>query len=64
MAGGTDMNVRFIDTSIMLNLLEVPGKCSDKEKVKREWAEVLRAKDTFRQENVGIQRRRKKQHPV
>ena len=41
------MNVRFIDTSIMLNLLEVPGKCSDKEKVKREWAEVLRAEDTL-----------------
>lgn len=41
------MNVRFIDTSIMLNLLEVPGKCSEKETVKREWIEVLQRKETL-----------------
>lgn len=41
------MNVRFIDTSIMLNLLEVPGSCSEKEKVKQEWAEVLKNKETL-----------------
>lgn len=41
------MNVRFIDTSIMLNLLEVPGRCAEKEQVKREWAEVLQAKETL-----------------
>ncbi len=35
------MNVRFIDTSIMCNLLEVPKMCDDKEEVKQEWKEVL-----------------------
>lgn len=41
------MNVRFIDTSIMCNLLEVPGKCSDKEQVKQEWKEVLNREETL-----------------
>ncbi len=41
------MNVRFIDTSIMLNLLEVPGRCDRKEKVKQEWAEVLKNNETL-----------------
>lgn len=41
------MNVRFIDTSIMCNLLEIPGKCSDKEKVKQEWKAVLDRKETL-----------------
>lgn len=47
MVGGVDMNVRFIDTSIMLNLLEVPGRCDRKEQVKQEWKEVLDAKETL-----------------
>ena len=37
------MNIRFIDTSIMLNLLEVPGKCAQKESIKEEWKRVLQA---------------------
>ncbi len=41
------MNVRFIDTSIMLNLLEVPDRCDDKELVKQEWKEVLQRKETL-----------------
>ena len=39
------MNVRFIDTSVMVNLLEVPGMCSDAEKIKEEWIEVLKVGD-------------------
>ncbi len=27
------MNVRFIDTSVMTNILEVPGRCSDAQKI-------------------------------
>lgn len=41
------MNVRFIDTTIMLNLLEVPGRCAQKEEVKQEWREVLKNKETL-----------------
>lgn len=41
------MNVRFIDTSIMLNLLEVPKHCQDKEKVKAEWKKVLNNNETL-----------------
>ncbi len=41
------MNVRFIDTSIMLNMLEVPGRCSKAETVKKEWKEVLEAGDVL-----------------
>lgn len=47
MVGGVDMNVRFIDTSIMLNLLEVPGRCSQKEQVKEEWIQVLHKRETL-----------------
>lgn len=39
------MNVRFIDTSIMLNLLEVPGRCAEKEQVKEEWRSILEKKE-------------------
>ena len=39
------MNVRLIDTSIMLNLLEVPNRCSDKDAVREEWRECLKNKD-------------------
>ena len=41
------MTVRFIDTSGMLNLLEVPEMCSDAEAVKEQWKEVLRAEDVL-----------------
>lgn len=39
------MNVKFIDTSVMLNLLEVPNMCSDADKVKidgrRIWNQMM-----------------------
>ena len=41
------MNVRFIDTSIMCNLLEIPNMCADKERIKKEWKEVLERKETL-----------------
>ncbi len=47
MVGGINMNVRFIDTSIMCNLLEIPNMCADKERVKKEWEEVLKNKETL-----------------
>ena len=47
MARGIKMNVRFIDTSIMLNLLEVPGRCAEKERVKEEWRFILEKKETL-----------------
>lgn len=47
MAGGVKMNVRFIDTSIMLNLLGVPGRCKDREAVVEEWQRVLENKETL-----------------
>lgn len=47
MAGGVKMNVRFIDTSIIMNLLEVPGRCQDMEHVKLEFSKALEAGDTL-----------------
>lgn len=47
MAGGISMNVRFIDTSIMCNLLEIPDMCADKEQVKREFREIIDRKETL-----------------
>lgn len=41
------MNVKFIDTSVMLNLLEVPDKCSDAAKVKAEWKQNLESNDVL-----------------
>lgn len=41
------MNVKFIDTSVMLNLLEVPGRCVEKELVKKQWKEYLAAEDVL-----------------
>lgn len=41
------MNVKFIDTSVMLNLLEVPEKCSDSSLVKEQWKECLAKKDVL-----------------
>ena len=34
------MDVRFIDTSILLNLLGVPGKCQDREAVLEQFRKV------------------------
>ena len=41
------MNVRFIDTTVMLNLLEVPDRCSDKELIIKQWKECLEEKDVL-----------------
>lgn len=41
------MNVKFIDTSVMLNLLGVPNCCSDSEIVKDEWRQALEAEDVL-----------------
>lgn len=41
------MNVKFIDTSVMLNLLEVPDMCNDAKKVKEQWKQNLEAKDVL-----------------
>jgi hypoxanthine-guanine phosphoribosyltransferase len=41
------MIVRFIDTSILTNLLNVPGKNQDIEKVKEEFKRALDNKDTL-----------------
>lgn len=41
------MNIRFIDTSVMLNLLEVPNMCNDKLLVKQQWKDCLEAKDNL-----------------
>lgn len=41
------MNVRFIDTSIIMNLLEVPGKCQDKDIIKKEFNAAVKAGDTL-----------------
>lgn len=41
------MNVKFIDTSVMLNLLEVPNMCSDTEEVKEEWRQNLKSNDVL-----------------
>ena len=35
------MNVRFIDTSVMMNLLEVPGRCTDSDMIKEEFRQVI-----------------------
>ena len=41
------MNVRLIDTSIMLNLLEVPKRCNDKDQVQEELKKALQNNDTL-----------------
>ena len=41
------MNVRFIDTSVMANLLKIPKMCNDIEEVKKELGEVLQAKEVL-----------------
>lgn len=41
------MNVRFIDTSIIMNLLEIPNMCSSAEEVKEEFKAAVEAEDTL-----------------
>lgn len=41
------MNVRFMDTSILMNLLEVPYMCDEAKKIKEEFAKAVEAKETL-----------------
>lgn len=41
------MNVRFIDTSVMANMLKIPGRCNDAESVQEEFKQVLEAKEVL-----------------
>ena len=41
------MNIRFIDTSVMMNLLEVPGRCADSQMIKEEFRQVLDNKEVL-----------------
>lgn len=41
------MNVRFIDTSVMTNMLKIPGKCADAERVQKEFKQVIEAEETL-----------------
>lgn len=41
------MNVRFIDTSIVMNLLEVPNMCAEAKAVKDEFKAAVEAKETL-----------------
>lgn len=41
------MNIRLIDTSIMLNLLEVPQRCDYKREVKNELIKAIQDDDRF-----------------
>ncbi|WP_294900346.1 hypothetical protein [uncultured Eubacterium sp.] len=41
------MNVRFIDTSVMTNMLEIPGRCSDTEKIQKEFKQAVEANEVL-----------------
>lgn len=41
------MNVRFIDTSIVMNLLKIPQRCQDFEMVKKEFDKAIKQNDTM-----------------
>ena len=41
------MNVRFIDTSVMMNLLEVPGRCADSQMIKDEFRKIINNKEVL-----------------
>lgn len=41
------MNVRFIDTSVMANMLKIPGKCNAAESVQEEFKQVIEAKEVL-----------------
>ena len=41
------MNVRFIDTSVMANMLKIPGRCKDAERIQEEFKQVIEAKEVL-----------------
>lgn len=41
------MNVRFIDTSIVMNLLEIPNMCADAKAVKEEFCKIIENQETL-----------------
>ena len=41
------MNIRFIDTSIIMNLLEVPGMCDRAQEIKKEFTEAVENNETL-----------------
>ena len=41
------MNVRFIDTSVMTNILEMPGRCSDAQKIKEEFNFAMKQEEVL-----------------
>ena len=41
------MNVRFIDTSVMANMLKIPGTCNAAESVQEEFKQVIEAKEVL-----------------
>lgn len=41
------MNVRFIDTSVMVNLLEVPGMCNAASQIKKQMKELVEQKEVL-----------------
>ena len=41
------MNVRFIDTSIVMNLLEIPNMCAEAAVVKDEFKTAVEAEETM-----------------
>ena len=53
------MNVRFMDTSIVMNLLEVPHMCADAESVKSEFAKAVAEKRDTDSSYVYNYRKRK-----
>lgn len=57
------MNVRFMDTSIVMNLLEIPKMCSDAKAVKEEFYSAVNAGETLMsgyKEDLTMKRRRSK----
>lgn len=41
------MNIRFMDTSIVMNLLEIPNRCEHAEEVKKEFLSAVQAQETM-----------------
>ena len=41
------MNIRFIDTSIVMNLLRIPHMCQEYESVKKEFNEAIEQNETL-----------------
>lgn len=41
------MNIRFIDTSIVMNLLRIPHMCQEYESVKKEFNEAIKQNETL-----------------